>query len=268
MDKTQPLIINALKAYRPISLDEMSGIRLMNRTDTKFVTTVPRLMQLLALARGQYRAQEIGASRLARYYTLYFDTPGCEMYMAHHGGRAPRQKVRIRTYVDSGTSFLEVKTKNNHARTRKKRAPFAPASLLQQPADLAFEPHNGQLAGCMAFLRSHMEGDPQRLRPMIENRFGRVTLVNNALTERLTIDLGLQFHNLVTGRQLALPSIAIIELKRDGLLPSPILNMLLSLRIKPMGFSKYCLGSALTRPALKQNRFKPRLHQLERLAAQ
>ena len=38
-----------IRTYNPISLDEMSGIKLMNRTDTKFVTTVDRLKLLLML---------------------------------------------------------------------------------------------------------------------------------------------------------------------------------------------------------------------------
>ena len=40
-------MIDILSHYEPITLDEMSGIRLMNRTDTKFVTTKPMLRQLL-----------------------------------------------------------------------------------------------------------------------------------------------------------------------------------------------------------------------------
>ena len=57
----------------------------------------------------------------------------------------------------------------------------------------------------------------------------------------------------------------IIELKRDGHQPSPILPKLLQLRIHPHGFSKYCIGSALTNEALRRNRFKPRLHYVQKL---
>ena len=32
-----------LQGFAPISLEEMSGVKLMNRTDTKFITTVERL---------------------------------------------------------------------------------------------------------------------------------------------------------------------------------------------------------------------------------
>jgi len=99
----------------------------------------------------------------------------------------------------------------------------------------------------------------------VENRFRRITLVNRAKTERLTIDSSLRFHNLVTGREQDMGDIVIIELKRDGLQPSPILRLLNELRIHPLGFSKYCIGSALTNSDLRQNRFKPRLTAIAKL---
>lgn len=40
-----------LSLYDSITLGEMSGIRLMNRTDTKFVTTKQMLRKLLLLAK-------------------------------------------------------------------------------------------------------------------------------------------------------------------------------------------------------------------------
>ena len=70
-----------IRTYDPITLDEMSGIKLMNRTDTKFVTTVDRLRLLLKLAHDDYRAQEIDGKRIASYYTAYFDTPDNNMYI-------------------------------------------------------------------------------------------------------------------------------------------------------------------------------------------
>ena len=42
-------------------------------------------------------------------------------------------------------------------------------------------------------------------------------------------------------------------------------EMLRELRIKPSGFSKYCIGSALTNPKLKRNRFKPRFKKIDKL---
>ena len=57
----------------------------------------------------------------------------------------------------------------------------------------------------------------------------------------------------------------IIELKRDGLVYSPVLNMLRQLRIHPHGFSKYCMGSALTNPQLSVNRFKCKLIEINKI---
>ena len=60
-----------LNHFDPITLEQMSDIRLMNRTDTKFVTTRSRLEQLLMLAKDDYYVQEIDGERIAPYYTLY-----------------------------------------------------------------------------------------------------------------------------------------------------------------------------------------------------
>ena len=39
-----------LSHYEPITLEQMKDIRLMNRIDTKFVTTEPMLRRLLVMA--------------------------------------------------------------------------------------------------------------------------------------------------------------------------------------------------------------------------
>ena len=244
----------------------MSGIRLMNRTDTKFVTNIATLRNLLKLAVWQYRAQEIEGKRQARYYTMYFDTPDMQMYTCHHSGHANRQKLRIRSYVDSGLNFLEVKTKNNHKRTRKKRTTMFDFDPLAPARDIAFDSHDDNFKEYDSFLRENLWYKPEIMEEAIENRFNRITLVNNKKTERLTIDTDLCFHNIHTGNDCSLPELAIIELKRDGLVPSPILSLLNELRIKPLGFSKYCIGTALTNPDIRQNRFKQRLHALGKLA--
>ena len=254
-----------LATYQPITLDEMSGIKLMNRTDTKFVTTVDRLRELLMLAQNDYRAQDIDGKRIAAYYTAYFDTPDNNMYIVHQNGHAGRQKLRIRSYMDSHLNFLEVKTKNNHGRTKKKRIDMVGFDPRNPDHGIRFLRQDEQFCLYDEFLRKHLRYDPAILSEHMENHFHRITLVNKAKTERLTIDTDLRFHNLKTGNDADLTGLVIIELKRDGLQPSPILGMLRDLRIKPSGFSKYCMGSALTNPSLKRNNFKERLRLIERL---
>lgn len=253
-----------IRTYDPITLDEMSGIKLMNRTDTKFVTTVDRLMLLLSKARDEYRVQEVDGRRIASYYTAYFDTPDYNMYTVHQNGHAGRQKLRIRSYVDSGLNFLEVKTKNNHGRTKKKRIDMVGFDPIHPDHGIRFQRQDEQYKVYDEFLRKHLRYEPAIMSEKLENHFNRITLVNKCKTERLTIDTGLCFHNLLTGRDADLTGLAIIELKRDGLQPSPILEMLRELRIKPCGFSKYCMGSAFTNPSLKRNNFKERMRLVER----
>ena len=79
------------------------------------------------------------------------------------------------------------------------------------------------------------------------------------------IATNLKFFNLVSGKNLEMGPLVIIELKRDGLCYSPVLEMLRQLHIHPHGFSKYCMGSALTNPALPVNRFKPKLRDVDRI---
>ena len=254
-----------IKTYDPITLDEMSGIKLMNRTDTKFVTTVDRLRLLLTIAHDDYRAQDIDGRRIANYYTAYFDTPDNNMYIVHQNGHAGRQKLRIRSYVDSSQNFLEVKTKNNHGRTKKKRVDMVGFDPMHPDHGIRFLRQDEQFRSYDAFLSKHLRYDPTILTEHLENHFRRITLVNKAKTERVTIDTDLCFHNIKTDRDVDLTGLVIIEVKRDGLQPSPILGMLRELRIKPSGFSKYCIGSALTNPSLKRNNFKERLRLVDRL---
>ncbi len=243
--------MNALiQKFHPISLEEMDGIKLMNRTDTKFVTSIAKLNELLQMAGEEYRVQEIDGKRNMSYATIYFDSRDYAFYNAHHDGHASRQKVRVRSYVDSHLSFLEVKTKDNHGKTHKSR--IAASSLEEE--------------GAIDFLRRNLRLDPRLLEQKIANSFRRITLVNKKKTERLTIDTNLEFKNLTTGVQRSLPQLAIIELKRDGLQPSPVLAMLRELRIHPSGFSKYCIGEALTNPDLRINRIKPRLQRLMKIS--
>ena len=246
-----------LELLPPISLDEMSGIKLMNRTDTKFVTNKQKLAQLLELAQGQYYAQQIDDARIANYRTVYWDTPEYRFFLEHHNGRAPRQKIRVRTYVDSGLTFLEVKTKNNHGRTKKKRitVPDHDRAVIVE-------------AGGSEFTKQLTGETFDDINPTVQNRFQRITLVNKGKTERLTIDFNVQFHNFETETDVGTGELVIIELKRDGNVYSPVLEILRRLRIKPSGFSKYCIGSVMTNDHLKNNLFKEKLVRISKYSGE
>ena len=247
-------IAELLEHLEPITLEQMSEIKLMNRTDTKFVTSKRKLVELLRLAQGHYYAQYTDGSKIASYMTTYWDTDDHHFYMEHHNGRSPRQKVRVRTYMSSNVTFLEVKTKNNHGRTKKKRIEVGGQEREKLIASQSED-----------FLLERVHRSMDELKPTVRNQFHRITLVNYAKTERLTIDFDVQFHNFETDNDAETGELVIIELKRDGNVFSPVLDILRQLRIKASGFSKYCIGSVMTNQGLKHNLFKPKLVKIRRL---
>ena len=238
----------------PITLQEMSGIKLMNRTDTKFVATERQLHAFLLAVKGKYFIQDISGKRIASYHTTYYDTPDYQMYNMHHCGRKVREKIRVRTYLDSNDTFFEIKNKNNHGRTKKKRIAICAHDSVREEYDAV-----------IPFMAQHAWYGVEEIIPVIENWFNRITLVNFGKTERLTIDFNLKFHHLKSDGYDRLERVAIIELKRDGNVPSPALDILRELRIKRSGFSKYCIGSALTNSSLKRNNFKERLRMIDKM---
>ncbi len=248
-------ILHLLNEMQPISLDDMKDIRLMNRLDTKYVASKSQLVQLLGMLQDKYYVQQINDMRICPYRTTYFDTEDHMMYMQHHNKHANRIKVRVRTYLSAGDlTFLEVKRKNNHKRTKKKRIEVESLENCQQTE------------GADEFLRKRTKGlEFKDLHPVVQNNFQRITLVNYGKTERLTIDFNVEFHNFETGNDCDTDNLVIIELKRDGNVFSPVCSLLRDIHVHPTGFSKCCIGMAMTDRSLKQNNFKPRLRQLEKI---
>lgn len=257
MEKSSRDILDEkLAAMPPISLEEMKAVKLMNRTDRKYVTNVPGLLGLLGLVGDDYYVQEIGGRRVCAYRTVYWDDlQNHGFFRTHICGQLPRVKVRARTYVDSDLSFLEIKRKNNHGKTKKKRTQVESISAVAEKME-------GE-----GFLTEKTGLTFQDIRPTVGNHFNRITLVNKAMTERLTIDFDLKFDNLETGLDAEVGNVVVIELKRDGRVHSPILPKLRALRIKPSGFSKYCIGTAMTNAALPHGNLKPRLRYIRRIAS-
>lgn len=245
-------LTTALSLFTPITLEEMEDIRLMNRLDTKFVTTEDVLFDFISRLNNRYRVQEVDGENLIDYRTVYLDTPKYDMYLAHQNGRKVREKIRVRTYVSSGLTFLEIKNKDNHGRTDKKRTRVDDLESLQKDGGNDFLLHNSWYSL------------PQ-LSPLIRNNFRRITLVDNAKTERLTIDMGISFKNLQNGRDSSLGRVVIIELKRDGRKVSYVAQLLHELYVHPVNISKYCAGVSLTDPVIKHNRFKSLLMQIHKI---
>lgn len=238
-----------------ITLDEMRGVKLMNRIDTKYVLSEGEVLMLLDSLRHEgYKVQVIGDVRACRYDTLYYDTASRDMYIAHHNQQLTRQKIRTRTYLESDTTFLEIKNKTNRGRTKKRRIEIAHEELY------CFE-HN---AAAMTFFGENARYAHSAISPALATRFVRITLVNPRLTERLTIDLMLSYEDVRSGHTATIPRMAIVELKQDGNTLSVAKRIMRDMRIQPLKVSKYCLGTTLTVDGIKHNRFKLKLRDIEK----
>ena len=249
------MIDSLLNEMAPITLDEMKNIRLMDRIDSKFVAPVTILPKLLKEMQPFFKVQVNNEKRIAPYCTQYLDTRDLSMFIMHQNGKLNRQKIRIRSYVDSNVSFLEVKNKNNKGRTKK----------IRVPVDFSHVASIEELNGDRAFLDKHSLFECNGLEPVLFNEFNRITMVNNRKTERITIDLQLSFQNYKTGNKKSLDNFMILELKQDGWQHSDFRDILNKLRIKKSSFSKYCMGTVLTNPDVKYNRFKGRLTKINKL---
>lgn len=239
-----------------VSLEEMSSVSLMNRTDTKFVTTVEKLRLILEdAANAGYRVCEISGQRLMAYASVYYDTPDLQMYTAHRNGKKTRQKVRVRTYLIDDETFLEIKRKNNHGRTRKKRVPIPSSSVMDF----------GDIPDAASFLERKSWWKASDLSPETTTDFCRFTLVNKAKTERLTIDINLFFKNFRSGIEVSLGDLVIIELKQDGRVESHMRQILLRHRVFPYRISKYCIAVTLTDPTARPGRFIEKVRHIEKI---
>lgn len=250
MDKLHQELTEILAQYRPITLEEMDSVKLMNRTDTKYFFNVSLLKDILIKAMDSYRVLEINHIRQFNYLTTYFDTPELKLYNEHLNGKLNRYKIRQRRYDATGTEFFEVKFKNNKGRTLKSRIENNLHDQLNDQTD--------------KFLRKKTPYEVSQLQKAIMNDFIRITLVNNEKTERATLDYNLSFSN--HNKEHRCPQLGIAEIKQDNLSgPSPLMKTLRELRLRPEGISKYCLGVASLYDNVKINTLKPRLLKIQNL---
>ncbi len=246
----QEQILQILNSFESITLKEMDGVKLMDRTDTKYTFNINELPDILEKAKTYYRILDVEGNRISRYKTLYFDTKDFDLYNKHHSGKLNRYKIRHRTYVESNIGFLEVKFKNNKGRTFKTRI----------KEDKVPELGNG---AAFTFLEKTLPFSPHSLLPKIWINYSRITLVNKVSAERLTLDLYLEFEK--DNKSQVMHKLVIAEVKQDSKLASPFVNIMKSKHIREGSISKYCFGIASSYVGIKQNSFKQKLSNLKKL---
>ncbi len=241
-------IMTIIGKFDPISLNQMNGVELMDRTDIKYVFSIDKLSYVLGRAIKNYNILVVKNQRVHVYNNQYFDTDDYQMYSSHHRGQLNRYKIRYRNYKVSNIAFLEIKFKTNKRRTIKKRIRNTFSTNINEEST--------------SFIERNSPYKINDLTPVLTNDFQRITLVHKTEKERVTLDFHMSYtcNTAGTKKTHALPRLAIAEVKRKGYSnSSDFITILRSAGIRQSSMSKYCIGAALLNNDLKQNRFKPKL---------
>lgn len=234
-----------LSDFSPISLSEMDSVKLMDRTDTKFIFHDSKLPFILNEVQNNYRVLEINNSRISPYETLYFDSEDFDFYLRHHNQKLNRYKVRFRKYVNSNLCFFEVKFKSNKDRTLKER-------IRQEKMGFLLNGKAKNLIENITKLKA------EHLFPKLWANYFRITFVSKQLDERLTIDFNLTFKNETSEKKIN--NLVIAEVKQEKIsFKSPFIRFMYKHHVRSISISKYCLGVTQLFPSVKMNNFKPKL---------
>jgi hypothetical protein len=228
----------------------MDGVKLMDRTDTKYIFNKIHLDAILSELIDHYRILEINENKISRYESLYFDTPNFDLFHKHQNGKLNRYKIRFRRYVESNLHFFEIKFKNNKGRTIKNRVKQKQIDgLIQDKASTL-------LTEKTPFCATNLESK-------LWVNYSRITLVNKTSPERVTLDINLHFKN--DDQLKSVENIVIAEVKQDKASTSKFITLMKQLHIREGGISKYCFGVVSLNHKIKHNNFKASINFLKKI---
>lgn len=241
-------VLDAADRFPRMQLDAAMRLSLLDRVDVKFACDLPGVATFMTSIADQFSIVEVAGSISPKYRSVYFDSDDLNLYMDHHNGRRVRHKVRYRTYLNTDTTFFEVKLRRGNDRTAKHRirVPWIPHE---------FGPAENELLERYGITIDHA-------RPIVDVEYSRFTLIGE--NERVTIDRSLTCTS--SAAQVCFDEACIIEIKqprRDY--SSPAYRALRNAGFRASSISKYCVGVVATVPGAKANAFKSRLHYLGRL---
>ena len=244
------MIERVIDKFPTISLLELQKVSLLKRFDTKYFFHFSKLEDVLNNMQNEYQILKIKNNLKHQYSTLYFDDKNKSSYIKHHNGKKNREKLRFRNYVESGESYLEIKTKNNKGQTNKKRIKTKKEFKI---TDLQKK-----------FILNNSDFDPEKMFLENSNIFTRYTFTDKKFSHRITIDTDFVFN--YKEEKVDIPRLVILELKESKGEKEPLIkNILKKHNIKKNRISKYCLTTIMLNNKIKLNNFKTLMLKLEKM---
>lgn len=227
-----------------ISLEDLNqAASLQQRVDRKYIVDERHCLAMVDALTTRVAALEINGQRTFRYESVYFDTPEFESYLSAAFRRRTRFKVRTRSYLDGGSTMLEVKTRGTRGETVKTRQNYDFGNkAVVVPESYEF-----------VDVATGRAGLSSRLSPVLATEYGRTTLVDLDDIARLTIDADLRCTDW-KNNQVRLATSFVVETKTAGP-PSAADRWLWSKGVRPTKISKFGTGLAALNPALPSNKW-------------
>lgn len=246
-----------------ICLAELNAKAAMQtRVDRKYIVEGRYAAEILSDLPGEASVLEIDGERHFAYNSVYFDTENLDSYRLAATGRRNRYKIRTRSYLDAGATFLEVKTEGARAVTVKERIPYPSndrAYLNAAGRDYVEES-----------LRGLIETPVTAFEPVLTTSYRRTTVLlpaseNNPVDSRMTIDTNLTWTPMSeqalarasmyeVGTDYTAAGMVIIETK-SGSSPSIADRHLWRAGVRPSKISKFATGLAALNPDLVSNKW-------------
>ncbi|WP_255572651.1 polyphosphate polymerase domain-containing protein [Leucobacter tenebrionis] len=220
---------------------------LLQRVDRKYLVPAADAAVILDGIDRRSRVLEIGGRRGFAYDSVYFDTPDHLSYRLTAQRRRRRFKLRTRSYLDTGTAYLELKTKSGRGSTVKDRVPYDPHNREKLTDE------GREYVSALLEQHGHNPRLVERLRPSLVSRYRRATLLLPC-GSRATIDTELRWTTADGEQRTALPGHVIIETKSLRR-PSELDRTLWCAGYRPSGLSKFGTGTAALHPELPSNKW-------------
>ena len=213
---------------KTISLEESKNIKLFKRFESKYVVDSSDLGNIMNYLSDNYMIVQEDENTLFDYYSIYFDNSDFDIIKATTKDDNVRQKIRIREYQNND-KFLEIKEKN-HGIIIKTRIPIKSYNIDDEKD----------------WIDDNLIYNTSTLNNVLRVKYKRLTFINKSKSNRITVDMNVDFYNYITNKSFKIDNFIIIEIKKNKEDNIDFEDYLNKKDIYKTKFSKYYYGMKQT----------------------